>query len=433
MSTLARTLLMTACLVPLAAQEKTVVSLHDLVGQEVRQQGFTLAKPQKVHIRATGAVQEDWLENGRTLAYGWILNAATREVVWQMSRENSKRQGRFQVADAWVDLPAGSYEAYMENASMREAGFLIRPVRNVDRRSLRGEGLKGLTLQRWKEDAQRYGMDLGVTDASAVTTFQGPLHWRNTVITLLATGDRGRWSQAFTVKQTLKVHVYAQGEGSGDELADTAWILDAHTRQPVWTMDAGKAQYGGGAQKNRRQVETITLPPGEYIAVCVTDGSHSPADWNATPPCDPLLYGLILSVTQDQDARHLVPHPEEPLGTVLAEAVKVVNHEHRTAAFNLAAPGKVRVYALGEADDDEMADGGWIEDTTGHRVWEMKAERTRHAGGADKNRVADDVLSLPKGTYTLHVRTDGSHAYGRWNDDAPWDADRYGITVYAAK
>jgi hypothetical protein len=63
----------------------------------------------------------------------------------------------------------------------------------------------------------------------------------------------------------------------------------------------------------------------------------------------------------------------------------------------------------------------------------MERNRTHHAGGAFKNRLADEVVSLPKGAYTLRVRTDDSHAYGHWNDDPPWDQEHYGLTVYAAK
>lgn len=58
---------------------------------------------------------------------------------------------------------------------------------------------------------------------------------------------------------------------------------------------------------------------------------------------------------------------------------------------------------------------------------------TQHAGGATKNRQADKVISLAKGTYTLRFRTDNSHAYGHWNDDPPYDPDHYGLTVYLAK
>jgi hypothetical protein len=80
-----------------------------------------------------------------------------------------------------------------------------------------------------------------------------------------------------------------------------------------------------------------------------------------------------------------------------------------------------------------MADEAWIEDASGKHVWTLEYIRTRHAGGASKNRLADEVVSLPKGAYTLRFRTDDSHAYGHWNSDAPWDPEHYGVTVYGVR
>jgi hypothetical protein len=197
-------------------------------------------------------------------------------------------------------------------------------------------------------------------------------------------------------------------------------------------MSMDKSQYAGGARKNRRQVETIQLPAGDYEATFITDDTHSPVDWNAAPPCDPGLYGLTLSVPADAELAAAIL--TKPLAwTVLGEAVRVGNDEDRKAPFTLAAAQKVRVYAVGEGSGDEMADEAWIEDAAGKRIWSMDRGRTQHAGGAVKNREADELVSLPKGTYTLRFKTDNSHAYGHWNSDPPWDQEHYGVTVYAAK
>jgi len=195
-------------------------------------------------------------------------------------------------------------------------------------------------------------------------------------------------------------------------------------------MTPDRAQYAGGARRNRRQVETLQLPAGDYVATFVTDGSHSPANWVGAPPCDPLLYGLTLSLPQPGEVGALSLRSLPGPGPVLAELVRVGNNENRSAVFVLAADRPVRIYALGEAADDELADTAWIEDAAGKRVWEMVEARTHHAGGADKNRCTDEVVHLPKGSYTLRVRTDDSHAYGHWNSAPPRDAEHYGATVY---
>jgi hypothetical protein len=213
---------------------------------------------------------------------------------------------------------------------------------------------------------------------------------------------------------------------------DYGWITDAHSRLRVWEMGLDKSQFAGGARKNRRQVETIPLPAGDYEATFITDDSHSPADWNAAPPCDPGLYGLTLSVPSDEDLP-AVSLTKPLTWTVLAELVRVGNDQDRRASFTLATAQSVRVYAIAEGDGDGMADESWLEDAAGTRVWTMVRSHTLHAGGASKNRLADELISLPKGAYTLRFKTDDSHAYGHWNDDPPWDSEHYGLTVYAVK
>jgi len=436
----------------LRAQERPVVTLGDLASAEVRQQGFTLPRPMKIHVYGRGAGVRFWWEGHagtRLFASGWILNAATREVVWQMDGSNSRRQGDYHVADQYLDLPAGSYEAYFADHGFGENLLFSGWVRNIDRRNLHAQappaqgphslsGMFGLSREgaerEWLRQVGQYGMQVSVpaADAAAVAVFPAPLRWKNSFLTLAATGDDGRWNQAFRVRRPVTVHVYAEGEGSGDRLVDTGWILDARTRERVWAMSPGKAQYAGGAEKNRRQVESIVLPAGEYVATFVTDDSHSPADWNAAPPCDPSLYGLTLSTPEDGDLTAVTLIPEPDPGPVLAQLVRVQDDQDLSAGFILKARQTVRVYALGERDGDDMADGAWIEDAAGKTVWRMEAARTQHAGGASKNRQADELVTLPKGAYTLHVRTDDSHAYGDWNAGRPWDPEHYGATVYAA-
>jgi hypothetical protein len=144
------------------------------------------------------------------------------------------------------------------------------------------------------------------------------------------------------------------------------------------------------------------------------------------------MYGLTLSVPADADVP-AITHTKPLAWSTLAELVRVGNDQDRSAPFTLAKGQSVRVYAIAEGSGNDMADVAWIEDATGKHIWTMDRSRTRHAGGATKNRLADEVISLPKGSYTLRFRTDDSHAYGHWNDDAPWDQQHYGVTVYAVK
>ena len=434
----------------LRGAEPRIVALHGFETEEVRQQGFTLPKPMQIHIYAKGGGLRQVLHvsgENQLFAYGWILNALTREGVWQMDGSNTKRDWDYRVADQYLVLPAGSYEAYFSNHGFGQSLLLARWSRNIDRRKLqvpRPEPPRGFLaafgvddaslLRHWREQVGNYGMEiyLPAGQPSEVSTFEAPLRWRNIVVALSANRDNGHWSQAFHVRKPITLHIYAEGESSGRSMRDYGWITEAHSRVRVWEMGLDKSQYAGGARKNRRQVETLQLPAGDYEADFITDDNHSPADWNAAPPCDPGLYGLTLSVPSDADLAAF--SMTKPLSwSLLGEVVRVGNNQDLRAPFTLTAAQPVRVYAVAEGTGDDMADEAWIETATGKRIWSMERSHTHHAGGATKNRLADEVVSLPEGTYTLRFKTDDSHAYGHWNADPPWDAEHYGVTMYRAK
>jgi hypothetical protein len=434
----------------LHGEEPRIVGLHGFETAEVRQQGFTLPRAMKVHIYAKGGGLRQIVNassDNPLFAYGWILNAATREVVWQMDGSNTKRDWEYRVADRYLDLPAGSYEAYFANHGFGQSLLFAQWTRNIDRRTLSAKSTErphgflaafgvdeASLLRHWREQVGNYGMEIYLADgrSAEVSTFEAPLRWKNIVVTLPAKEDNGHWTQAFHVRKPITLHVYAEGEGSGRNMHDYGWITEARSRARVWEMGMDKAQYAGGARKNRRQVETIQLPAGDYEATFITDDSHSPADWNAAPPCDPGMYGLTLSVLSDADLP-AVSLTQPFTWTVLSELVRVGNDQDRRADFSFATGQQVRVYAIAEGSSGDMVDEAWLEDAAGNHVWTMVHSHTFHAGGATKNRLADELISLPKGTYTLRFKTDDSHAYGHWNDDAPWDPEHYGVTIYAVK
>ncbi len=448
---LALFLALAAAGLPLRAEEPRLVALHGLESAEVRSQGFTLPRPMKVHVYARGAALRRLGHNrgeSPLFAYGWILNATTREVVWQMDVINTRRDRDFLVADQYLDLPAGSYEAYYSNHAYGQGLFLAQWTRNIDRRDLsaklseRHRGFlaafgadEASLLRQWRSQVGNYGLELYLPggDPGDVSLFEAPLRWARVVISLAATRDRGEWQQAFHVQRPVTLHLYALGEGSKRRLSDYCWILDTRTRKRVWEMTPDLAQYAGGSSRNRRQVETLQLPAGDYVATFVTDDSHSPADWTSAPPCDPGLYGLTLSLQKPGDVGALTLRSLPEPGPLLAELVRVGNNQSRSASFSLASDRAVRVYAIGEAGDTDMADTAWIEDVAGKRVWEMVKAQTHPAGGATKNRMVDELVTLPRGSFTLRVKTDDSHAYGDWNSSPPRDPEHYGATVYGVK
>src|SRR5690606_13118196 len=132
-----------------------------------------------------------------------------------------------------------------------------------------------------------------------------------------------------------------------------------------------------------------------------------------------------------------VTRPDRPTGgapvgdgEVLARLTRLGNGDDREASFTLDAPAELRVYAVGEIVPSEAYDYGWIEDEVGHRVWEMTRANTRWAGGSQKNRLFDGTVALGPGRYLVRYETDGSHAYGSWDQPPPNDPEAWGITVW---
>lgn len=74
-------------------------------------------------------------------------------------------------------------------------------------------------------------------------------------------------------------------------------------------------------------------------------------------------------------------------------------------------------------------DYGWIENSSGLKIWTMHALYSKYAGGAVKNQQIDTVITLPKGKYMLRYITDESHNWNSW-DDAPPATPFYGIVLY---
>lgn len=128
------------------------------------------------------------------------------------------------------------------------------------------------------------------------------------------------------------------------------------------------------------------------------------------PAFDPTFWGLTLRVA-DATARAVVrPLAYEPVpaAQTLVSLVGVGDDESRSAGFTLRRPMDVRVYAIGEAVNDQMVDYAWIVDATNHRrVWTMHYQDTERAGGrgAQESRVrGDDPASGGRLRAALHVR-----------------------------
>jgi hypothetical protein len=403
-----------------ATQEFTAGSIVTLRPDEpsvALRAAFALSRPTDIEVDAIGELRRD-----DAFDYGWILNADTRERVWQMDYAHTDAAGgahKNRQIQANLHLAAGRYVAYfVTDDSHGPDQWNAEPPYDPDR--------WGLTL-RVKDPAAR----------SAVRSIDwAPVPEGQTIVSLVELGDNELRSEGFTLRKPMDVRVYALGEGiepHGD-LNDYAWIVDANSRRQVWTMRYDDTQAAGGAEKNRLFDGVVHLEAGSYLVYYKSDGSHSFQKWNDAPPAEPRYWGVsVFPASGTLDKSQIAPYERHPSGA-LAELVRMRSDKRASRPFTLDHDATLRVYAIGEATDNEMDDYGWIEEAqTGRVVWEMTYRTTTAAGGAKKNRLFDGEIRLPAGRYELHYQTDGSHAYGDWNDDPPDDPEGWGISVLPAQ
>jgi hypothetical protein len=432
------------------AAERLIIQLKDFSQTEVKSGGFILPKDQTIHIYAIGGGgKKSAFSNSDMYAYGWIINADSREVVWLMDRSNTRSQDTYRKFDDDIHLPKGNYEIYFAGYAYAGSSVFSNFYINIDHRKPswnnrsdnRGffnwlEEVFSDDYQRdWKKIAKGWEISLYVDkNAEEISTFNVPKEFPNILFEATHLGEDVHIRQRFLLNKEIPIRIYAIGEKNNDNsFADYGWIINVKTRQRIWDFEKSGFTDAGGADKNVRFDETISCTAGEYVVYFVTDDSHSFSDWNSAPPSDPFNYGITLCAKNDKDKEQfkLLQATEEK--NIIAQIIKVPDDESRSTSFTLKEETPIRIYAIGERSNNkrQMADFGWIINSkTREKVWTMEEEETEHAGGDEKNRMVDQIITLQKGTYTLFYQTDDSHAYNDWNTSAPFDPEHWGITLY---
>jgi hypothetical protein len=464
---------------PTPPQQNTppsVITLKDFTQEEVKGLGFTLTKDMSVDVNAVGGGSTSmWSDDDKRhqrsnnmFAYGWIIDADTRDVVWEMTTDNTSGKDDQRKFEGTVSLKKGSYEVYFSVHTYSIKSGLSFYSNNIDRRdpaSRNGDKFLEKLLgwfdddftdlrSRFMERAKDlWGIRISVSKGNegSVQIFNAPKKPSAVVFAATGIGDAASVKKNITVSRDVTIRIYALGEGRGkDEVFDYGWLTNTSSRERVWQMNGSDCEHAGGASKNVRFNGEVRLAKGTYELSYVTDDSHSREDWNSSPPYDPFNYGvtIIAKNESDRSAFSVTDYTVTP-ENIIVQLVKARDDDFLQAGFTLKEESKVHIYAIGEGHPvfkaqalgrtyvdgrrNTMADYGWIINAkTRERVWEMRIENTVHAGGASKNRLADEVITLPKGDYLVFFQTDDSHAYNDWNDDKPFDAEYYGITVMGA-
>jgi hypothetical protein len=374
--------------------------------------GFSLGAPTSLRIYSIGEGGDE-----ESFDYAWIYDVNTRKRVWVMDYANTDFAGGAEknlVVDEKITLPAGDYMvSYTTDDSHSYNDWNAMPPHDPQ--------FSGITI--WANSE---------ADKKNVIAFRAPAELQ-AALELTRVRDDDYVSKGLSVKAGADFRLLCLGESSSDdELADYGWIMNASTREIVWDMSKVRTEHAGGAEKNRMVDAVIHLDKGDYIVYYVTDGSHSYHDWNAGPPHEQDSYGISLWPTKKDDISKVALFEPTSFKSdkVLVEIVRVRDDESLNEAFTLDKDTNLRIFALGEGVDGDMVDYGWIKNTeTGKVVWEMTYRNTDSAGGATKNRMYNDTIILPKGTYKVYYETDGSHSYRKWNASPPRDPEHYGISL----
>jgi hypothetical protein len=399
---------------------RTVVQLTGIGHEALVQQGFTLPQTMAltVYCLGEGDPDADALSDA-----GWILDAKSRRRVWALEPQTSQHAGgarKNRYARQTITLPAGNYIAFYVSDDSHAAGdWNAPPPYDPD--------YWGLTL--WAASA---------AEAARIEPYDDARDSESLVALIRQPNDA--WSsQGLTVTRPSEVRVYALGEYTESSgFVDEGWIEDFKTRRRIWEMGPDNTHFAGGDPKNRFADANVALAPGDYVVYYRSDDSHAYEQWNAPPPSDPAHWGITVEnrSRRGNDATFRTFDAEqrsEEGQEFLVRLVRVGSGEHVRKRFHLDRATTVRIVALGEGQDHEMHDYGWIENATdGDMVWEMQVEDTRHGGGAHKNRVYDGELRLERGDYEAHYLTDSSHAWGDWNAALPRDPQSWGITITTA-
>ncbi len=420
--------------------EEIIIDMRDFIDGDLVIDGFELKNKTRLSIHAIGAELQ---HSDDMYAGGWILNADTREAVWILNEEDTRRFKRSKQIREYEDeitLPAGKYETYFYagqpfyfdgiNLKIDDLGKAFEIIGKIfdgddeDHYLYDSEDLDDLMFQIKAPDGS-------FTKYNPVTEM-----YKNAIVNFSRPEDDFYEKKGFTLKRDMTMKIIAIGEySSGDRVfVDYGWIYDANSRKKVWQMDKWNTSWAGGGRKNRVFVDEVTLSKGDYVACYATDDSHSFGEWNVLPPYDPLYYGMVVFPAKKDDIKQVADFTDTYKEPIVIKIDKVRNGQYKHKGFTLEKETDLHVVALGEYGyTDEFVDYGWIENVDENDIiWEMTEDNTEHAGGASKNRKFDGIITLQGGNYVAYYVTDGSHAYRRWNATAPLEKKMWGITIYGA-
>ncbi|MBK7093072.1 MAG: hypothetical protein IPH59_15375 [bacterium] len=455
-------LVVLALAVTVSAESVQFVKVRDFRKGELYCKGFEVKKPTSIHISAIGAASS----NDQYLsAYAWIIPAGNLEPVWIMDDSNTdeaEADDRLREYDRNLELEPGQYQVYYYagpvnswdgvNFSLdwdqfkqaledvkKELGNKAEDLAKLEKQ-LKENNWNVTIDSDWSHEMEEllaeYRLEIS-GDNNDIRSTTCSFTSDRVIAEILHPDHEQYTSVGFSLAKPMDIEVQCIGEipDWSDSYADYGWIVNADTRKREWSMSDEHLRWAGGGEKNKMARRTFRLDKGNYLLYYVTDDSHGYDDWNCPPPYNPEAYGVRVTAVAKSDLASVSTYRETTSQMALLSIVRAGDDFMEVKPFRVKQDCDVRVYALGEysSGSGDFADYAWIERLGDSRpFWLMQERNTESAGGAKKNRLADEVVTLPKGDYVLGYVTDDSHAYGAWNAGAPYDQKNYGVTLFAA-
>ena len=246
-------------------------------------QAFRLDKDMALNIYCIG----EYSSGSREFTdYGWIENAGTGKIVWEITFRNSQHAGgskKNRSFEGSITLPKGNYIVH----------FVSDDSHSYDD---------------WNDSAPYDVKSWGISIFPGEKFDKSAFHLENksnipqdpdVLVRMTALRDNVNKTDDFNLKERTKIHIYAIGEGDRDEMFDYGWIENESSGKTVWEMTWRNSEPAGGSSKNRLYNDSIILEPGRYTVHFVTDGSHSFNNWNAAKPRDPSGWGISVTIGEN--------------------------------------------------------------------------------------------------------------------------------------
>jgi hypothetical protein len=255
-------------------------------------------------------------------------------------------------------------------------------------------------------------------------------------------------SEAFRLHRPVNMQVRCEGSGDAknDKMFAYGWIVNLRTREIEWRLTHREARRTRGT--NFAFEGAVKLDEGEYAAyfapytqryksiVVLGKEIGRYLISSKRKPRHAKYWGLWISTADvDDDAVEKLEapaHVNDPRR--LVDLTRMGDDDFDSHGFTLPESMRITVYCQGEYVDRESgaADVGWIIDADSRRrVWEFGPDNFRHGGGAEKNKLARETITLSAGNYVASYATDGSHSYEAWNEAPPLDPEGWGLILWA--